>query len=121
MKRSPITKRKTTKLSKFDREFEAMKPLVRERSGGYCEALYVAIRFLGESDPEGALDALNHQDRCDGRAAHVHHRKYRSRRGSNSPDNLADVSNACHLWIHANPELSNKLGLSLHADESESL
>ena len=80
-----------------------MKPEVLARSGGRCEARLA--------------------DRCLVTANHVHHRKYRSRGGSNGLSNLIHVCLPCHDWIHSNPELSNVTGLSLHEweDENESL
>jgi hypothetical protein len=111
----------SVKRKDYEAELDDAKEKVQERSGGYCEALTIAIWYLGANDPNGALDALQHGIRCNGRAVHVHHRKYRSRGGSNGLSNLAHLSEPCHTWVHAHPELSNILGLSLHANESETL
>ena len=116
MKRTAITKKKTKRLSAFDKEFTEMKELVVYRSRGLCEVENF-IALLGQRTRD--------QWPCDTRELHgltqVHHRKYRSRGGTNSPSNLIAVCDKAHLWIHLNPELSNKLGLSLHAGESEEL
>ena len=84
---------------RYQKEFDAMKPLVLDRSKGRCEARLA--------------------DRCLVSGAHVHHRKYRSRGGSNGLSNLIHVCLACHEWIHTNPELANVTGLSLHEWENE--
>ena len=38
--------------------------------------------------------------RCPRRAVHTHHRKYRSRGGTDNPINLIEVCRECHDWIH---------------------
>lgn len=114
MKRSRIK----PKVSDFQKEFDATKPLVRERSHGVCEAIIVANVFLDNPGP--FCEDLWHFA-CGNRAVHVHHRKYRSRGGTNALSNLLDVCLECHSLIHSQPELSNRLGLSLHAGESEEL
>lgn len=101
-----------------------MKPRVRERSQGYCES-WPFVRDncdLETQDlyhPEGGLASV-----CAIRATNVHHRKYRSRRGTNALDNLIDLCTPCHAWIHAHGKFdgpANKLRLALSAGESESL
>jgi len=128
MKRSNIK----AKTSDFQREFDAMKPLVRERSGGYCESWPFARDHCAEGHKvysDGTLETdictyhtIPIAGTCEFRnPIHIHHRKYRSRGGTNALSNLLHLCEPCHSWIHANPELSNKLGLSLHAGESEDL
>jgi predicted HNH restriction endonuclease len=121
MKRTPMTKTKTKRLSAYDRDFEKMKPVVRERAKDYCEAMgFVLDKLHAENGSELAKAFINDRN-CMSIGTHVHHRKYRSRGGTNSLDNLLNVCPACHEWIHSNPMLSNALGLSLHAGESEEL
>ncbi len=48
--------------------------------------------------------------RCNGRAAHQHHRKLRSQGGTNDPDNLLGVCVLCHHEIHAHPAVSYEHG-----------
>lgn len=74
----------------YNTEFERMKPLVRERSRGRCEAM-VSLR-------------------CTGRGTHVHHRKLRSQGGKNDLVTLVDVCMWCHSHIHANPRQSFEKG-----------
>lgn len=83
----------------YETEFQAVRPLVRERSGGRCEA--------GMSE------------RCSGRGTHVHHRKLRSQGGSNDLANLLDVCAWCHSTIHHNPARSYDLGLLLRGSDDE--
>ena len=61
---------------------------------------------------------------CSHRATHVHQRKYRKRGGSNSLDNLLDVCEPHHSWIHAHGGFgatANLLGLALSAEQDEAL
>ena len=127
MKRSKIK----PSISDFEREFRAMKLIVHERSQGVCEAAALVaqrvLEFLYAPDSEehtAVLDAAKEflaGRECLGRATNTHHRKYRSRGGTNSLDNLIDLCGPCHEWIHAYPIESNLLGLSLHANESEEI
>jgi hypothetical protein len=57
---------------------------------------------------------------CTGRAQHRHHRKLRSRGGSNDPANLLDVCLRCHDYIHRHPKESIRRGWMLPswADET---
>lgn len=79
----------------YQTEFEAMKPIVRARSRGRCEAMVSA--------------------RCGGRGTNVHHRRLRAQGGTNDLDNLLDVCIWCHSHIHANPTQSYELGLMLRS------
>lgn len=83
----------------YDTEFKAMRPLVRLRSRGRCEAEV--------------------SDRCSGVATHVHHRKLRSQGGTNDLANLLDVCLWCHSAIHSNPERSYAAGLLLRSTAAE--
>lgn len=74
----------------YETEFQAAKPLVRERSRGRCEAA---------ASPN-----------CSGQGGHVHHRRLRSQGGTNELDNLLDVCVWCHSFIHGNPALSYERG-----------
>jgi hypothetical protein len=67
-------------------ELLASERIVRERSGGMCEA----------RTPD-----------CTGRATQAHHIAGRS---NNTPDDLLDVCSACHSYIHAHPEESYAAG-----------
>jgi 5-methylcytosine-specific restriction endonuclease McrA len=126
MKRTAITRTKTTRLEKFEAEFEKMKPLVKERSQGYCESwpfvrdhCTVEIQDLYHSAPIAATCQFSNP-------VNVHHRKYRgrSRGGTNALSNLIHVCEPCHSWIHAHGgfgEPANLLRLALSAGESEEL
>lgn len=70
-----------------------MKPVVHERSGGWCEMRLPAV--------------------CDGRAQHVHHRRTRKRGGDNSLINLLDACFNCHNWTHDHPLQAEELGFLL--------
>lgn len=80
----------------YDAEFKRQRRLVRRRSGGRCEAGTEACTLV---------------------AAHVHHRKLRSRGGGNEFDNLLDVCHPCHTWIHANVAAATDAGWMLHSWE----
>ena len=115
-----MIKRKTKRLAKYDAAFEKMKPLVRERSFGLCESFPFASRWSEE-----AIDIYNSSPvavTCEFRnPVHIHHRKYRSRGGTNALSNLIHLCEPCHTWTHSHSELSNKLGLSLKSWEKEEL
>ena len=74
-----------------------MRPIVRRRSRGRCEAAVPGI--------------------CHEQATHVHHRKPRGRLGENTEENLLDCCLWCHVWIHNYPADSGPLGLLLHSWE----
>lgn len=57
---------------------------------------------------------------CNGRDEHGHHRKLRSRGGSDGPPNEIRVCFACHDWIHAHPARSTELGLMIPSWGDES-
>jgi 5-methylcytosine-specific restriction endonuclease McrA len=105
-------------VSDFQKEFDAMKPEVYERSQGRCEARRIAVAFTGNQE---SVDICYPTKHCSERATNVHHRKYRSRGGTNALDNLAHLCEPCHRFTHAWALVSNKMGLSLHAGESEEL
>ena len=121
MKRTTITRKKTKRLSEYDREFEAMKPIIMERAHVLCEA---ANFTLATRVATGQLwtvcgDGYNWHG-----AVHVHHRKYRSRGGTNAESNLIALCNDAHSWTHAHGgfgQPANLLGLALSAGESEDL
>ena len=118
---------KTKRLSEFDAEFERMKPIVRARSGGKCEMKKFLDNVILQVGVIQLIDLLILDEMvrgCTRRATHVHHRKYRSRGGTNSIDNLCDVCEPCHRFIHAHGgfgEPANLLRLALSADEEEGL
>ena len=114
------------KVSDFQIAFDAMKPSAHLRSGGLCEAKFFAMsRFSMDMTPEEvkALESLSGVQ-CGIRATNTHHRKYRSRLGTNSLSNLIDLCGPCHAWIHAHGKFggpANILGLALSAGESEEI
>ena len=132
MKRSPMKQGKSARQAAYDKEFEAYKPLVKIRSKGLCEAatfvLYhfsslTAMDLLRTPETQIALDDFLDVG-CGIYAVHIHHRKYRSRGGSNQITNLLDICLAHHEWIHAHGgfgESANLLGLVLSAGELEML
>lgn len=56
---------------------------------------------------------------CTGRAVHRHHRKMRSRGGTDNPVNLVACCLACHNHVHANPRDASERGFLLHSWEDE--
>jgi len=76
----------------YERELDAVRRLIRQRSGGQCE-----IGLPG----------------CQEGARHLHHRKLRSRGGTNDAHNLLDACAACHDWVHDNPAKATELGLQI--------
>lgn len=142
MNRSSITKKKTKRTSTFDREFEKMKPIIKARSGGRCEADLFAMRWVMAFGTVGLNDVgvpiavepwngawvefINRLDDCTTWATEVHHRRYRgkSRGGSNAESNLIHLCDACHDWIHAHGGqggAANILGLALSSWSGEEL
>jgi hypothetical protein len=100
VKRTPL-KRKTPLRAKITEpsELRKAKKIVKERSGGRCEARIPSV--------------------CTGRATDAHHVKMRSRGGKHDPGNLLDVCRHCHDWIDANPRSATQMGLLKHSwDES---
>lgn len=69
--------------------------IVFDRAGGRCEAMVFRV--------------------CTGRAEQFHHRKYRSRGGEHTVTCGLAICRACHDWIHAHPEESAEIGLSVHS------
>jgi 5-methylcytosine-specific restriction endonuclease McrA len=58
------------------------------------------------------------------KVVHVHHRKYRSRGGTNALTNLLGVCRSHHDWTHAHGgfgQPANVLRLALSAGEDETL
>ena len=99
MKRTPLVRRAPLRSfrrlrshgsSSYQDEFAAVKPEVRRRSQGRCEA----------SAGPG----------CSGAAVHVHHRRRRAQGGTNDLANLLDVCAWCHDFIHAHPAVSYERG-----------
>jgi hypothetical protein len=123
MKRVSITKKKTKRLTDYEREFERAKPLVKERSRDWCESHEFVLSWTARpiSDDMALAVAEFFLIPCFRFGSHVHHRKIRKQGGSNSLSNLLNLCLVCHTFIHANPETSYKLGLLLHAWESEEL
>lgn len=93
MNRTPMKKRKTKRLSEFDREFEAMRPLVKARSHGRCEAK--------TSD-------------CTGNAYPIHHMRGRGFPGDNDESRLLHCCSSCHRYIHAHATESYDKGWMIH-------
>jgi 5-methylcytosine-specific restriction endonuclease McrA len=100
MKRTPL-KRKTPLRAKITEpdELRKAKKIVKERSGGRCEARIPSI--------------------CTGRASEVHHVKSRARGGSHNPNQLLDCCSRCHFWITTNPRSATQMGLLKHSWEAE--
>jgi hypothetical protein len=76
----------------YERQLDRMRPVIRRRSKGRCE-----IGLPG----------------CQRVARHPHHRKLRSRGGTNDADNLLDACDHCHDWAHAHPAIATRLGLQI--------
>jgi hypothetical protein len=49
------------------------------------------------------------------RAVHVHHRHLRKHGGSDYAENLLDLCDACHKWVHAHPKVSYENGWLIHS------
>jgi len=73
--------------------------IVKQRSGGNCEARIAGV--------------------CTGRSSHVHHRLRKSQGGTDAPENLLDLCLACHGYIHSNPGWSYDEGFLLHWSSHE--
>jgi len=86
-------RRRSEKGAAADATLAASKRIVRERSGGRCEA--------GPFAPEV----------CTGTADHVHHIIPRSAGRDDSPSNLLDLCAAHHAWVHAHPAEARLAGL----------
>lgn len=114
MKRTSLKRRKSKRLANYDAEFERMRPLVMAKAKDQCQAATFTFpyRKAGGILWSGCRDGYH-------AATHVHHRKYRSRAGTNAESNLIAVCAEAHEWIHAHPKESHLLGLSLKATESE--
>jgi 5-methylcytosine-specific restriction endonuclease McrA len=122
MKRSRIKQRPSHKKVAYDEEFAEAKVLVKERSKGVCEAATFVLYNLHRTPETAEALQIFLDVPCGFHAVHVHHRKYRSRGGSNNLTNLNDLCEAHHSWAHAHGgfgEPANLLGLSLSAGELE--
>lgn len=97
--RKPRPKRPPTKTQLFNAEFEKMKPVIKKRSGGFCEARIHGV--------------------CTGRGQHVHHRKLRGQGGTNSEENLIHLCMACHHHAHHAGNVAYEKGWLLRAWDKE--
>jgi hypothetical protein len=89
VRRTPL-KRISDKKRRQDAELAVSTVVVKERSGGRCEARLPC---------------------CTGRGQHVHHLTPRSVRVDHSPENLLDLCFACHTWIHDHGTEARERGL----------
>jgi hypothetical protein len=128
MKRTPIKKTPSQRKIDFDKELEAMRPIIHARSKGQCEADRIVFDYTVKSqeDPEQLLDAMAsyREVRCWKRASELHHRKYRRRGGTNAESNLADLCLAHHAWAHRHGgfgRFGNLVGLALSSGQSEEM
>ena len=117
-------KRATPKLEKYNEEFRIVSRYVRQRSKGVCEAAPFVAKNLQPSDEvhEAVVEFLMLD--CGMRVDHVHHRKYRSRGGTNHISNLLGLCEAHHSWTHSQGgfgEPANLLRLALSTGEDETL
>jgi hypothetical protein len=87
LKRTPF---KPAPKNDYERELDALRPLIRQRSQGRCE-----IGLPG----------------CQGIAVHPHHRKRRSQGGRNDLRNLLHCCRSCHDWAHAHVAEAVSLGI----------
>lgn len=78
----------------YSSEFKRMRPLIRSRSRGTCEA--------------------RASENCSQAGYHVHHRKARGQGGENSMVNLLDCCSTCHSYIHDHPQESYAKGWLVH-------
>lgn len=133
MKRTSV-KRQSAAGFAYQAEFDLMKPLVISRSQGLCEVAEHCRRLIDQARKaedsglaESLAKAARHMmdsHRCLGRGSNVHHRKYRSRGGTNILDNLIHCCGPCHSYIHSEGGFgrpANVLRLALSAGEDESL
>jgi len=122
MQRKAMKQGRSQKRIAFEEELETAKVLVKERSKGVCEAAtFVLYNLHRTPETREALELFLNR-KCGFHAVHVHHRKYRSRGGSNNLDNLIHLCEPCHTFTHQHGgfgEPANLLGLALSAGELE--
>jgi 5-methylcytosine-specific restriction endonuclease McrA len=99
MKRGGPLRRLTPLRSKTSdpSELRNAKEIVKQRSGGRCEARIPSV--------------------CIGRASEVHHIKSRARGGGHDPANLLDLCTPCHRFVTENPRSATQMGFLKHAWE----
>ena len=122
MQRKAMKQGRSVKRVNYDEEFAAAKVLVKERSRGVCEAATFVLYHLDRSEDMRELVEEFLKIDCGFRAVHTHHRKYRSRGGTNQLANLIDLCEQHHSYAHAFggfDEPANRLGLSLSSGELE--
>lgn len=126
--RRPMTRRVSPRTKSYGEDLDEVRPVIVARSQGRCEAPGFVERWVRSGRCDGLDSALvdealvafiARREECAGVARHIHHRKYRTRLGTNHPDNLLHLCGGCHDFIHKNGRLSNALGLSLHAEQEE--
>lgn len=133
MKRTTV-KKQSAKGFDYAVEFDMMKPLVISRSQGLCEVAEHCRKLIDQArkaeDSEGAellakaARQMMGAHKCLGRGSNVHHRRYRSRGGTNRLENLIHLCGPCHSWVHSQGGFGmpgNVLRLALSAGESEEL
>ena len=90
MKRTSL-RRVSKKKAAADRVYTVNRRVCLERAGHRCEAYIEGV--------------------CTGRAEVVHHKLRRSQGGGHDLDNLAALCDACHRFLHDNPEVGYRYGL----------
>ena len=70
-------------------------------------------RMKGYDSVNNYIDALqsNHCILCDGAIEHHHHIVPRHKGGSNTPENIVGLCNICHIKVHTNRSLLDRIGL----------
>lgn len=96
MSRSPI-RRKSKKQAAKDREFDAVKPVVAERSMGVCEM---------------------RGPHCTRWADVYHHKAKRTHPAASLPMFVVHLCDPCHRYVHANPAWSYAEGWLIHYEEA---
>jgi hypothetical protein len=133
MKRTTVRKQSAAGFA-YEAQFNLVKPLVISRSQGLCEVAEHCRRLIDQARKaedselaESLAKAARHMmdsHKCLGRGSNVHHRRYRSRGGTNILDNLIHMCGPCHSWVHAHGGFGqdgNVLRLALSSGESEEL
>lgn len=114
MKRAPLKRktwlrRRSPKRDAYERDLDAMRSVIDERSGGRCEYRTMV-----------AVDDYAGWERCPNHVDHLHHRQRRSQGGRNTEANIVALCTGHHDWIHAHPFVSKRLGWLVSAGQNPS-
>jgi 5-methylcytosine-specific restriction endonuclease McrA len=122
--RAGLTQASSKRRVAYEDDLDAIRSHVYERSRGACESWEFVKQNKSADDATLYWSTMMPVNCLMHRPSHIHHRKYRSRGGSNDLVNLLYVCQPCHQFIHEHggiDQVASVLGFALHSWEDEAL